>query len=80
MFAPASIFLAVMGIKVWGSTQTQTRMFLCETALVFFHLFILDGQREAEREHGGAEREAQNQKQAPGSELSAQSPTWGWNP
>ena len=33
---------------------------------------------------GGAERERQrerqNPKQAPVSELSAQSPTWGWNP
>ena len=29
---------------------------------------------------GGAERETQNPKQAPGSELSARSPTWGSNP
>ena len=31
---------------------------------------------------GGAEREmeTQNLKQAPGSEMSAQSPTWGSNP
>ena len=41
--------------------------------------------RERERENGsrgGAEREkgTQNTKQAPGSELSAQSPTWGPNP
>ena len=46
-------------------------------------------ERERERESasgGGAERErerereTQNLKQAPGSELSAQSPTWGLNP
>ena len=29
---------------------------------------------------GQRERETQNLKQAPGSELSAQSPTWGLNP
>ena len=33
-------------------------------------------ERERERER---ERETQNLKQAPGSELSAQSPTWGSN-
>ena len=35
---------------------------------------------ETEREQGrGRERETQNPKQAPGSVLSAQSPTWGSN-
>ena len=42
-------------------------------------------ERERERERqsmsgGGAERETQNRKQAPGSELSAQSLMWGLNP
>ena len=44
-------------------------------------------ERERERQRqsmsrGGAkrERETQNLKQAPGSELSAQSPMWGMNP
>ena len=38
-------------------------------------------QRETERERGKGhrERETQNPKRAPGSELSAQSPTWGLN-
>ena len=36
-------------------------------------------ERETEHEWGGAERETQNTKQAPGSELSAQSPTQGLN-
>ena len=31
-------------------------------------------------EEGQRERETQNPKQGPGSELSAQSPTWGSNP
>ena len=41
-----------------------------------------DRDRERERETPGEEqreRETQNTKQAPGSELSAQSPTWGSN-
>ena len=43
-----------------------------------FYLFL--EQRETEHEWGrGRERETQNRKQAPGSELSAQSPTWGLN-
>ena len=38
-------------------------------------------ERESEHEQGrGRERETQNPKQAPGSELSAQSPTRGLNP
>ena len=43
-----------------------------------FYLFLR--QRETEHEQGrGRERETQNLKQAPGSELSAQSPTRGSN-
>ena len=49
-------------------------------------MFIFDRERERERERtrmsgGGAEREreTQNLKWAPGSELSAQSPTQGLN-
>ena len=40
-------------------------------------------ERDRERQgvsSGGAKRETQNPKQAPGSELSAQSLTWGLNP
>ena len=50
------------------------------------YLFLRDREREREREtdrvqagQGQTERETQNLKQAPGSELSAQSPTWGLN-
>ena len=49
-------------------------------------MFILERETETERQRqsvsgAGAERErkTQNLKQAPGSELSAQSPTWGLN-
>ena len=52
--------------------------------LVF--IYFWERKREGGREHvcvqagkGQRERETQNPKQAPGSELSAQSPTWGSN-
>ena len=45
-------------------------------------MFICYWERERQsmsREGAGRERETQNSEQAPGSELSAQSPTWGLN-
>ena len=46
----------------------------------FFNVYLFLGQRETEHERGrGRERGRQNRKQAPGSEPSAQSPTWGSN-
>ena len=43
-------------------------------------LFLRERERESEPERGrGRERETQNMRQAPGSELSAQSPTRGSN-
>ena len=45
-------------------------------------MFIFESEGETEREQGRGrerERESQNPKQAPGSELSAQSPTQGSN-
>ena len=43
-------------------------------------LFIFETERDrAEQQRGQRERETQNLKQAPGSELSAQSLTWGSN-
>ena len=59
----------------------------------FFNVYFYFGEREREREseraserekrstsRGEAERETQNLQQAPGSELSAQSPMQGLNP
>ena len=44
-------------------------------------MFISEREREkVQVGEGQRERETKNQKQAPGSELSAQSPTWGLNP
>ena len=43
-------------------------------------IFLFIFETETEHEQGrGRERETQTPKQAPGSELSAQSPTWGSN-
>ena len=48
--------------------------------IYFFNVYLFLRQGETEREQGRVrERETQNPKQAPGSELSAQSPTRGWN-
>ena len=47
----------------------------------FFNVYLFLRQRETEHEQGRVrERETQTLKQAPGSELSAQSPTRGSNP
>ena len=47
---------------------------------LMFHLFLRERKREREHtEEGQRERETQNLKQAPGSEPSAQSPTWDLN-
>ena len=59
----------------------------CILLLFFFNflMFIYLRERERERERqsvngvGQRERETQNLKQVPGSELSAQSPMWGSN-
>ena len=43
--------------------------------------FVFEQERDRVRvQEGQRERETQNPKQAPGSELSAQNPTWGPNP
>ena len=51
---------------------------------IFFLMFIIfERETERDREQAGEgqrERETQNPKQAPGSELSAQSPMQGLNP
>ena len=54
-----------------------------ETYLIFFYVFYYLFLTERDRARAGVgqrERETQNPKQAPGSELSAQSPTRGLNP
>ena len=43
-------------------------------------MFIFETERDHEWGRGKERGETQNLKQAPGSELSAQSPMWGLNP
>ena len=56
----------------------------CLNSIFFlmFLMFMFERETETERERGRGqkERETQNRKQVPGTELSAQSPTRGWNP
>ena len=48
--------------------------------LILMFVFIFETERDRARAgEGQRERETQNLKPAPGSELSAQSLTWGWN-
>ena len=74
-----------------GQSEVEMVKFLCSRGcrLLFRHpyiwyflffnflMFIYFGERE--REEGKRERKTQNLKQAPGSELSAYSRTWGSN-
>ena len=46
---------------------------------IFLYKFVFERDRTQAGE-GQRARETQNLKQAPGSELAAQSPTWGSNP
>ena len=66
-----------------GMTLICIRGLAHSLSFFFFFLmfyFIFERQREREPEQGrGIEREAQNRKQAPGSEPSAQSPMWDSN-
>ena len=55
---------------------------IAKILIKFFLMFTFERERERERERvgeGQRERETQNSKQAPGSKLSAQSPTPGLN-
>ena len=62
------------------SSDLGQRCFLCFFVVFFFdiYLFLIDRDRVRAGE-GQREGETQNPKQAPGSEPSAQSPTWGSN-
>ena len=66
----------------WSTLPKAVPFFL---NLFYVYLFLKERGRETETEtesRGGPEREreTQNPKQAPGSEPSAQSPTWGLEP
>ena len=68
---------------VIAARSSQLRVFLFLFLLIYFNVLMFIFGREKERERAGEgqrAREIQNPKQAPGSELSAQSPTRGSNP
>ena len=57
-----------------------TYMFFNMSIVLDFLMFIFESERDGERVgEGQREGETQNPKQAPGSELSVQSLTWGLN-
>ena len=65
-------------VSSWGAWVAQLVKHL---TFFFNNVYLFLRQRETGHEWGrGREREVQNPKQAPGSELSAQSPTRGSNP
>ena len=87
-------FLAVFLGDVWGLERTpganpvslpawfeqSAHGFTSFFYFIFFNVYLFLRQRETEHEWGRVrERETQNLKRAPGSELSAQSPTRGSN-
>ena len=52
--------------------------FIAKFVSTFYYLFLRERERQS-GSGGGVERGRQNPKQAPGSDLSAQSPKWGLN-
>ena len=62
-------------VRIYVQTEVCISFFL-----IFFNVYLFLRERVRARVgEGQIERETQNQKQAPGSELSAQSLTRGWN-
>ena len=69
-----------MVVKVNSKYYPFIILFVCLFVCLFIYVYLFLRETEKQRmSGGGAEREGetQNLKQAPGSELSAQSPTWG---
>ena len=63
------------------SSILSSPQFIFDTFFSMFILFLKEREREGEKvREGQRQRETQNPKQVPGSEPSAQSPTWGSNP
>ena len=69
-------------IQIWSGLDSNVDNFLSLSSFYFIFNFLMLFIFERERGQAGEEqreRETQNPKQASGSELSAQSPTWGLN-
>ena len=63
--------------------DTYIYILTLKNVFLMLYLFLRERERESASERLGEkqrEGETQNWKQIPGSELSAQNPTWGWNP
>ena len=71
---PAPSLLRATGSVFTGPVSRPVSVFF------FKIVFIFERDRQRSGKGQSLERETQNRKQALGSELSAQSPTWGWNP
>ena len=72
-----SDFIVLILGSHWVFPQT---LFIYLLKKNFFNIYLFLRQRESMNKEGQRKRETQNLKQAPGSELSAQSPTRGSNP
>ena len=75
--SPMSPITSLTSPLATNSLYLSVSVFVC---FFFKHLFVFETERDRARAgEGQRERKTQNPKQAPGSELSAQSPTWGSN-
>ena len=64
----------------WATQAPQPWLFIFLLKKIFFIVYSFFNRNRAWVGEGQRERETQNLKQAPGSGLTAQSPTWGSNP
>ena len=75
-----AFYVLVIAIYFYRQRTIQIATFIVKREVFLFNVYLFLRERERESEHKwgrGRERETQNLKQAPGSELSAQSPTHG---
>ena len=71
-----SYYKVTRDVVTYVYSQVTLRVFL----IMFLMFIYFLRETEYEQGRGKRERETQNRKQAPGSEPSAQNPTWGSNP
>ena len=80
--APHTV-LSILWIPLFNPHSSTLKVFVSFPfyfVYLFFKVFVYFWERETEHERGRGREGDRNTKQAPGSELSAQSPTWGPNP
>ena len=75
------VFFLQINLKNYFDVINYTSKKFYFSFFLNFLTFIFETERERDsQEAAERERETQNLKQAPGSDLSAQNPTWGSNP